>query len=203
MRHKLALLALIVWACAGTALGGVLLLRHLVALPTPALDDPTLRAAIREVLPPSADRLRAIHVMYRSCPCSRRTIAHLLDRRALADVDELVIVVDDDGRPGDADPALRAAGFRVLVATPRELHVRFAIEAAPVLVVVRPDGELAYIGGYNRRKQAPIFEDTAILAELADRSTATARPVFGCPTSARLAEALDPLGLATTKGTDR
>jgi hypothetical protein len=206
--RKLALLALLAWLGAGTALGGVLLLRHVAALPTPALGDPTLSAAFAEVLPPSGDRLRAIHVMYRSCPCSRRTIAHLLERRALPETDELVVMVDDDGRPGEADAALRTAGFRVRVTTPRELHERFALEAAPVLVVARSDGALAYVGGYNRRKQAPYYEDAAILAELALRPTAAARPVFGCPTSARLAEALDPLGLqprapADTKGTAR
>jgi hypothetical protein len=203
VRQKVLLTALALWIAGGTVLGGLLMMRHTVALPAPATDDPALIAALRAAFPPSGDRLRAVHALYRPCPCSRRLLDHLLERRARADVDELVIVTDDDGRPGAADAALRAAGFRVLVTTPRELHERFAIEAAPMLVVARPGGELAYVGGYNRRKQSPRYEDTAILDELARRPAAAPRPVFGCPTSARLADALDPLGLLATKGIAR
>jgi hypothetical protein len=201
--QRLALIALVAWLAAATALGGVLLLRHAAALPAPLPSDPALRAAIREVLPPAPGRLRAVHVLYRSCECSRRAIAHLLDRRPLAGVDELVVLADDDGRPGAGDAALEAAGFRVLVTTPAGLRDRFGVEAAPLLVVARPDGELAYVGGYSRHKQAPRYEDAQILAELATRPTAAALPVFGCPTSARLAEVLDPLGLQPTRGAAR
>lgn len=195
MRRKLALLALAVWLAGGTALGGLLISRHIAALPVPPRGDPALAAAVQEVLPPSGGRLRAIHALYRGCACSRRTIAHLLERRALPDVDELVLAVDDDGRPGPADAALRAAGFAVRVVTPLELRARFHLEAAPVLIVARPGGELAYVGGYNRHAKT-LPQDAAILGELARGSAAPARPVFGCPTSARLARALDPLGLA-------
>lgn len=195
MRRKLALLALAAWLVGGTALGGLLLARHLVALPVPDRADPALAAAIREALPPSGRRLRAIHVLYRDCACSRRTIAHLIERRALAGVDELVLAIDDAGRAGPADAALRAAGFAVRVVTPTELRARLGLEAAPVLIVARPDGELAYVGGYNRHKQTR-SEDVELLAELGRGADAPALPVFGCPTSARLASALDPLGLA-------
>lgn len=201
MRRKLALVLLVTWIVAGVALGGVLLLRHTVALPAPPRTDPALRAAIAEVLPPSGGRLRAVHVLYRGCPCAARLTAHLTARRAHPGVDELVLFTDDENRPAPTDDALRGAGFRVQVITPSELRARFGIEATPLLVVALPDGALAYAGGYNRRKQAPRYEDAAILAEAARRADPRAAlPIFGCPTSARLAAALDPLGLAPGPG---
>ena len=104
-------------------------------------------------------------------------------------------MVDDDGAPGPEDPALRAAGFHVKVITPATLRARFHIEAAPLLVVGRPDGAVGYVGGYSRHKQSTAYEDLAILADLREHTDRTALPVFGCATSERLASALDPLGL--------
>lgn len=195
MPRKLAIAVLLLWLAAGTVLGGVLLVKHLVALPTPSPTDPLLRAAIARVLPQTGERWRTLHVMYRACPCSRRTIEHLAARRPIAGTDELIVMVDDEGRAAPRDAELRAAGFHVLVVTPQVLRERFAIEAAPVFIAVRPGGAIAYIGGYNRRKQAPQFEDAAILAELQHQAAPQVLPVFGCATSERLSRALDPLRL--------
>ncbi|HEY0254405.1 MAG TPA: hypothetical protein VGC41_22915 [Kofleriaceae bacterium] len=181
------------WLIATTLLGGVLLVHHLVALPTPSAADHALRDALRVELPSAT--WRAVHVMYRSCGCSRRTIDHLLGSHRPADIHELVLMVDDAGRPDPRDRALVDAGFDVDVITPDALHARFDLEAAPVLVVMSPDGELAYVGGYNRHKQSAAYEDISIIEELRQHRTATALPVFGCATSARLQRAVDPLGL--------
>lgn len=196
MYRKLVWTALALWVVAMTALGGVLLLGH-QALPTPPPSDPQLQAAVAAALP--APHWRAVHVMYRSCPCSRRTIDHLVARRPRPGVDELVVMVDDDAIPGREDGRLAAAGFAVRVISRAVLARDFHLEAAPVLVVAQPDGALAYIGGYNRHKQSATFEDVAILDDLVLRHAALALPVFGCPTSARLAAAVDPLGLTHGK----
>jgi hypothetical protein len=140
-----------------------------------------------------------VHVMYRACPCSTRTLEHLLRRGAVLGIDELVLAVDDTGTAGSDDQRLRAAGFRVEVITPRTLHETFDIEAAPMLVVVKPDGELAYVGGYNRRKQEPKYMDVAIVRDAMQDAAVSPLPVFGCATSARLADAVDPLGLEEQK----
>jgi hypothetical protein len=192
--RRFGAVAVVVWLVAGTALGGVLLIRHVVALPTPDVTDTALREALRRDLPMPG--WRAIHFMYRACPCSRRTIAHLLEAHRPADVRELVVLVDDDGQGDPSDTRLVAAGFRVEVITPDVLRGRYHLEAAPVLVVMSPDDELAYIGGYNRHKQGPAYEDLAIISDLRAHRTARPLPVFGCATSARLARMLDPLNLA-------
>ena len=94
---------------------------------------------------------------------------------------------------------LAAAGYRVVVITPTQLRLGYGIEAAPVLVVMTPSGELAYVGGYNRRKQEPRFMDVAILRDAMEASAVSPLPVFGCAMSARLADAVDPLGLDDRK----
>lgn len=101
------------WVVLAVIGGGLLLAPHLVALPMPTKADTALRDAI-------AARLRtatwgAVHVMYRSCACSRRTVAHLTSRRRSADLQELVFMVDD---AGEAGPTTR----RELGARGRRLH---------------------------------------------------------------------------------
>jgi hypothetical protein len=182
-----------IWLVGGVLLGGALLIRHLVAMPTPAATDSTLRGALDAITTPS--RWREVHFLYRACTCSRRTIAHLLHDREPRDVDQLVVMVDDAGLPGPDDDRLRLAGFRVELVTPEILHDRFHVEAAPLLVVLTPDDELAYVGGYNRHKQSPAYEDLQIVEDLRAQRAVAALPVFGCATSARLARTFDPLGL--------
>ncbi len=181
------------WIAVVVVVGGLLLAPHLVALPAPAATDVGLRAALKSELP--TDRWSVAHIMYRSCACSRRTIAHLVTRLRPANLDETVIMVDDHGVAGPEDRALLAAGFRVTVITPTTLRERFHVEAVPLLAVVRPDGELAYVGGYNRRKQSRAYEDLAIIEDLRTQTARASLPIFGCATTERLASALDPLGL--------
>jgi len=190
----LARIGIVAWVVATFVLGGLLLVPHLAALPTPLRTDARLAAAV-DALPSTPGHWRAVHFLYRKCTCSQRTLDHLVAGGRPAGVDERVIMIDDDARPGAADARLRAAGFAVEIIAPRELSARFGLEAAPVLVFVRPDGSVAYVGGYNRHKQSPAFEDLAIFDELRHDEAPAALPVFGCPTSARLAHALDPLGL--------
>lgn len=194
---RLAMIGLGLWGTVVIVVGGLLLAPHLISLPTPARADSRLRDAMITLVPALAGRWSAIHVMYRSCACSRRTIDHLLQTRRPVDLAELVLVVDDEGESGAEDVALRAAGFRVQVITPRTLHDRFHIDAAPLLVVMSPDLDVAYVGGYSRHKQSNAYEDLGIIAGLRSRTELGPLPVFGCATNARLANAIDPLGLRT------
>jgi hypothetical protein len=194
MRASLVI-GLVVWVGVCVLVGGLLLVQHLVALPTPPTSDASLAQAVAGVGSNHAGWWRVAHVMYRSCTCSQRTIAHLLTTRRPDRTDEIVVMVDDDGANAPEDVGLRAAGFQVEVITPDVLHARFHVEAAPLLVVARPDHELAYVGGYNRHKQSAAYEDLSILAELRAGSEPSPLPVFGCATSAQLANTLDPLGL--------
>lgn len=209
--RRVVLILLGLWLVGGVVLGGAMLVQHLVALPTPPPSNAALGAQMRRLFAGGDaetnghghgqghdhghDQWRVLHVMYRACPCSQRTIAHLTAAQRPAELDEVVVLVDDEGKPGAEDRQLAAHGYRVSVITPEALRRDFDLEAAPVLVIARPDGEVVYAGGYTRHKQSDAFEDLAILSELRQREDRAALPVFGCPTSDRLARQLDPLGL--------
>jgi hypothetical protein len=182
MRRKAALVALGIWLAIGIIAGGLLLLRH-AAYRVPEADDAHLQALTSKLAP---NKFGVAHIMYRSCACSSRTITHLLERGALPSIDELVVIVDDDGTSAPDDQLLVAAGFRVQTITPLILKERFGIHAAPVLVVARPDHSVAYIGGYNRHKQEPRYADVAIVDDVIHTTETSALPVFGCATSAAL-----------------
>ncbi len=173
--QRLATVVLALWAAIGVLVGGLLLVRHLIALPTPPASDPQLHDAVATLFR-DPSRWGAVHVMYRTCSCSQRTIAHLLATPRPADLDERVVMVDDDGAPGPEDAALRAAGFAVEVVTPQALQQRFHVVSAPLLVVARPDHELAYVGGYNTHKQSAAYENLAIIADLRRNEDRAALP---------------------------
>lgn len=189
---RFALLLLGAWLLVATALGSLLLASH-APLPLPRVDDAKLRAAFGELLG-DVQGWRAVHVLYRSCACSRRVLAHLRAGRRAAGVHDTVLLVDDEAAPDVADEALRASGVRVEVIGREALAQRFGLEAAPTLVLLRPDGSVAYLGGYTRSKQGTL-EHEQIVAALRAESPASRLPVLGCATSARLTAALDPLGL--------
>ncbi len=191
------LILLGLWLVGGVVLGGAMLVQHVVALPAPPPSSAALGAQMHRVFAGrgAQGKWLALHVMYRACPCSQRTITHLTAGPRPAELAEAVVIVDDEGRAGPEDQRLAAHGYRVSVITPEALRRDFALEAAPVLVIARPDGKVVYVGGYTRHKQSDAFEDLAILSELRQRKDRAALPVFGCPTSDRLARQLDPLGL--------
>lgn len=196
--RRLLLVLLGLWLVGGIALGGLLLVQHLIALPAPDASNAQLRGQMNRVFDGGwrgDGKWRVMHVMYRDCPCSRRTISHLTAGGRPGDLDELVLLVDDEGRAGEEDAKLVAHGYRVLIITPDELHRDYDLEAAPVLVIARPDGALVYVGGYTRHKRTNAYEDLRILADLRQQGERDALPVFGCPTSERLSHLLDPLGL--------
>lgn len=194
LRRGVARVGLALWLVAMMGLGALLLARHMLALPAPDRDDPTVAAAVAARAPRGS--WFAVHILYRPCPCSGRIVDHLLGSRRPAGLRELVVLVDDVAREDDTVRGLRARGFAVELSTPAELAARWNDEAAPLFIVADPDGAVGYVGGYNRHKQSPRIEDLAIVADLQAARVSVARPVFGCATSARLARRADPLGLA-------
>ncbi len=194
---KVSLLMLCLWLGCATAIGGLLLASH-AALPVPPSGSQRLRIALEEVTA-GQQGWRAVHVLYRACECSRRALSHLAASQRPAGVMETVLVVDDEQALGAEARAqereLRARGFRVVALGREALRRRFGLEAAPVFAVLRPDGDVGYLGGYTRSKQGPVLEDVQIIDALRADHVSSPLPTYGCATSARLANRLDPLGL--------
>jgi hypothetical protein len=143
----------------------------------PKTDHEALRSRIYAAFPRSEGRWGAVHVVDRTCSLSRAVIAHLIERRASADLDELVIVIGS-GATTREDVDLVHAGFRVRVVS-RERAIDVVPIATPVMIVARPDGTLAYVGGH-RRDVSGFFDATIASDLVATGVTEVSLPVVGC-----------------------
>jgi hypothetical protein len=192
--------ALGLWGVGILVVGASLMAGHLVSLPVPKVTDSRLRSSLGPGPGVIQGRWSAHHVLYQSCGCSQRVLAHLLERRARPDLVETVVYVRD---PSSSDVAerdavsakVRVAGFGFESSTPAELESRYAVESAPFLLVGDGSGGVRYAGGYTERSGSKQIEDIAIIDGLKAGRKMGALPVFGCAVSSRVQEAIDPLGL--------
>jgi hypothetical protein len=166
-------------------------LSHWAAMATPPRRDATLNAGLAELLRARPGWV-AVHVLYSECRCSQRIVDHLVESTRPERLDEIVLLVGDDGELG---PALRRAGFHVVPATAAELATRYQIEGAPTFVVVDPERVVRYIGGYTTRQQGPDIRDLAIVRELRGGDDISDLPVFGCGVSKRVQDLADPFSI--------
>jgi len=196
-RRAFGVALLLVWAVAVLVVGAALMAPHVVALPVPTPDDSRLAFAMRSLPGATAGRWSALHVLYEGCGCSARVLAHLMARRARADLNEQVLFVRDapQADPGAEMTAVRArgAGFGFESVTPGELEQRYQIEAVPLLVVADAAGHIRYSGGYTDKSGAVEVDDVPIIDGVRSGLSVEARPVFGCAVSSRMQEAIDPL----------
>lgn len=193
LRRNGARLAFWLWVPLALVLGVSLLATHWRSLPVPAADDDRLLAALAELRgPDERERWLVVHVLYAACRCSRAVIDHLLDEPRPSELAERILLV---GATPELDARLVDSSIPVVRVDARELADRFAIEAAPLLLVVDPAGRLRYRGGYTERKQASTLHDRDIIARLRDDSEVRPLPLFGCAVSEQLRRLLDPTGL--------
>jgi hypothetical protein len=138
------------------------------------------------------------HVLYGACACSRRVLDHLIARGTLSATTERVVLAGADQSSRVAE--LHARGFGVDLLAPEELKLRYGVEAAPLLIVSSPTGDVRYLGGYSARKQGPVLRDRELLAELRAGRFAASLPVLGCAVSRKLQALADPWGLKYSSG---
>lgn len=185
--------ALAAWAGLGLVGMSTLMASHFYTLPEPEVTDPQLVARLAtlrgEVAP---GQWQAIHVLYSACRCSQRIFDHLFESERPTDYHETILLVGDD-------PSVVAraaiAHFEIVAVTPRQLAEELHIEAAPLLMVLDPAGQIRYAGGYSERKQGYDALDLEVMEGLKAGATPATLPLFGCGVSKQLQAALDPLGL--------
>ncbi len=192
LRLWLGRLGLLIWLFAMAAGGATLLGRHLIALPRPAKDAALAQAMGSMRGPGDAGLWMAVHVLYADCQCSQRIAEHLLAGRRPREVAERVLLI---GHDPDLEARFDAAGISVVRTDENDAAVHYHVSAAPLFVVIAPDGTVRYAGGYTERKQGPDPRDLNILADARADRAVTTLPVFGCAVSARLRSAMNPLGL--------
>jgi hypothetical protein len=133
----------VTWAVLGLLGISPLGVSHMAAMPEPAGEARLARAAL--ALRKDTARPFHLHVIYERCSCTRRLLAHLMQRRAFADVEETVLFVGESEALGEA---VERAGFGFTTLAPDDLQPRFGLEAAPVLLAFDRSGKLQYAGGY-------------------------------------------------------
>jgi hypothetical protein len=185
--------ALSLWAMCALVVTGSLASAHEYTLPHPDRRELALTEALgARVLPQERGRFTVTHVLYAECRCSQRILEHLAARRARRDVSESVLLV---APAAELTLQLLEAGYRVEALTPVELQSRYAIEAAPLMIVADPLQHIRYLGGYTARKQGLDIRDGAIIDNALAGKDSTELPLFGCAISRALRKLVDPLGL--------
>jgi hypothetical protein len=182
---------LMIWFVGLAAIMSALAVGHWFALPHPDKQDARLSAGMRQLLS-GRDGWAAVHVLYTDCPCSRRIFDHLLESTRPVGMREVVLLVGDDPA---IERRIRARPYEVVTVAPEALSKRFGIEGAPLLVVVDPQRQVRYIGGYTDRKQGLDIRDLAIIREVRAGVAISELPLFGCAVSQRLKELADPLAI--------
>jgi hypothetical protein len=169
-----------------------LLARHVIPLPVPEPSADLSRSVAPLRRPVDEGKWMAVHVLYTECRCSRLIAEHLRHDPRPEDLGEHVLLVGEDR---DLAAALRRRGLAVRTLEPQRLSDEYGIDAAPLLIVVAPDGVVRYAGGYTARKQGPAPRDLEIIARLRGGARNAALPVYGCATSRQLRRDLNPLDL--------
>ena len=194
LRRRVVKIALAGWFTAMVGLSAILLARHVVPLPRPSGDDAALATALAALRrPEDAQRFFAVHVLFAECRCSQRISEHLLTSTRPPDLGEAVLLV---GESPELEARLGARGFAVTRVDADELGTRYHVKAAPILVLLAPDGAVRYAGGYTTSKQGPDPRDLDIIARArTEGGLLKALPVFGCAVAEKLRQRLDPTGL--------
>jgi hypothetical protein len=183
-----ARLLLGLWLTAVVLGGGILLGRHLPALPLPTAADPRPAAALAQLRGPEGSGWAVAHVLYADCDCSRGVAEVLLRSPLQADVREYVVLVGDDDQLA---AQLAASGRPVHPASAGALVDRWGLEGAPAAVIIDENNVLRTVSGYTERKQGAVVRWPALLDE-ARAGAPTQAPLFGCATSARLRSRTHP-----------
>jgi hypothetical protein len=179
--------AWLVLAVIGIASLGV---SHTAPMPEPTPEERLTHALLGLREQPKQPFL--VHVIYARCSCTERLFRHLIERRALAGMDEEILFVGED----EAKKArARQAGYRFTTVSAAELVSRFGLEAAPVLFAFTRDGRLAYAGGYFDKAAAVVALDERIVSEVQRGLPTEPLPVYGCAVSPQLQKSVDPLGI--------
>ena len=186
------------WVPIVLVIGAYLLGGHLLTLPAPTRENPQLTHAIAAIqIADGRDRWVVLHVLYEDCRCSARMLNHLLSRGADPTIIERIVFVETSVHEPSAAGSVRAEsrGFGFERLSAEELGARYGVQAAPLMVVADPKGVVRYIGGYTDRKGSLQFRDREIVRALRAQNDVAALPVFGCPVSKALDDAVDPFGL--------
>lgn len=181
------------WFCGMSYVGACLMVGHWIALPHPTTDNHVWAQKISETRNENTEQeWTAFHFIYGDCPCSRRVLRKIMESNPQTNVFERVVLIG--GAPELARQA-EQRGYEVDVVTLEQLVQKYGLESAPLLVVLDPDGQPCYAGGYTSRKQGLDVRHIEIISQLVAGNDYESLPLYGCAVSDSLKAIVDPLGL--------
>jgi hypothetical protein len=178
------------WAAAALVAISSIALPHMAPMPGASRAARTTQALL--ALRREAQRALVVHVIAAHCSCTERLFAHLVERGASADAEEVVLFVGEDAAK---QAAATRAGYRYATVAAADLTARFLLESAPVMFAFDARGTLRYAGGYFNHPAAITPLDERIVARVRRGELPASLPVYGCAVSSRLRESVDPLGI--------
>jgi hypothetical protein len=119
------------------------------------------------------------HFISQYCNCSKNIFKHLIQRKKLSGVYEVVHLIGDDK---DLIQKLIQAEFKIETLKEEEAVSKYNLEALPLLVIVQ-DGHQIHKGGYGKDQQhSYVYDDVSIIQRLQKKPTRgiASYPVFGC-----------------------
>lgn len=144
---------------------------------------------------PAPGHWRVLHFLSPSCACSQRVLAHLAQRGLLRNASEEILLVQgpEPADPDDASNQQRVlrAGFPLHRINSETIPPAVGLVGVPLLLVVAPNGTIAYRGGYGPHGD----QDTLILSRLQAGESQSNLPLLGCAISQHLRARVDPFHL--------
>ncbi len=141
---------------------------------------------------------KAIHLLAADCGCSLSVARHLQSRGPLPGLTETIVIIGD---APEVHHAFRHTHFAVETHDASRVEKDYGVIGGPWMLLFRPDGRLAYSGGYApvRARDGIAFQDIAIWTRALSGETIPPLPAFGCATGEQLRKTLDPLNLKYTR----
>ena len=201
-RTTLTAALILVWALVVVTPLSLMMLSHMVPLRAPAPPKSTAEFQSATLAALASSRTnrqpgngwKMVHVLVSGCPCSSFTAQSLAARKPSTECQEIVLIL---GFVPDWESALVQSGFEVQHKDGEQLARETGIEGGPWLLLISPEGKIAYSGGYAAQRPRPgiILEDLNLMHAAVSGAIPTIYPAYGCASTPLLQGRLDPLGV--------
>ena len=188
-RYASASVLLALWAFIMSYVCAVLMIGHWVPLPVPKVGAPHF---VSSSSMEGSQGWKALHFLSSECPCSQRILNHLMKRKPLQDIEEIIVYVGESNEDFELITDSRYTLDRV---TQEELKSKYNVESVPLLVLLDSTSTIRYSGAYTTRKQGFAIQDVRIISQTLAGETIPPLPLFGCGLSKEWTSITNPLGL--------
>lgn len=181
IKQKLSYIAIALWAIPISLVLSLMMGLHLSPHPKDNLRG----------LASATNDMTTHHFLSLKCSCSQKLIKHLLKRKKLTSVHEVVHLIHSEDK---VVQDLQQAGYTVDPIAEEASVQKFNLQALPLLVVMK-ENEILYQGGYAKDQQhTQAYEDQKIIADLLQQKQVQELLVLGCANGSIRKKMVDFIG---------